>query len=79
MKPLIGIGLVLGGIVFGLYVGLWLCLIGGIVTIIQQLQAPNIEALTVAWAIVRIIFAGAAGVLSAFALILPGLATIFNE
>jgi hypothetical protein len=40
----------------GVYVGIWECLVGGIVSVIDQCKAPVTDSGTVAWAIVRIIF-----------------------
>ena len=44
-----------GGL-FGAYLGLWVFLVGGIGTFIEQLQADHIDATVMAWAIVRIVF-----------------------
>lgn len=65
MKTVFGVLLMLGGIALGLWLGLWVCFVGGIVQIIEQIKAPEVQALTVAWAIVKIVFAGLVGVLSA--------------
>jgi len=74
MKTILGILLILGGIVLGLWLGLWVCFIGGIVGIINAIKAPGtVEALTIAWNIVKILFASLAGWLSALALIFPGI------
>lgn len=75
-KAIIGLGLILAGIVLGLYLGLWWSLIGGIVAVINQLKADHVQALPLALGIVRIVFAGAIGWLSAFVLIIPGCVTL---
>lgn len=72
MKSIIGLLLVAAGIVLGLYVGVWLMFIGGIVQIIQAVKAPEIVAMTVAIGVAKIVFAGISGGLSAIVLILPG-------
>ena len=35
VKVMIGLGLIVGGIVLGLYVGVWVCFVGGIVDVIK--------------------------------------------
>jgi uncharacterized membrane protein len=72
MKSIIGILLILVGICLGLYVGVYLCFIGGIVDIIEQVRAPEMDSTAVAWDVVRIMFAGLAGWACAVIFILPG-------
>ena len=72
MKSILGLVMIVGGIVLGLYVGVWLMFIGGIVQIIQAVKAPEIVAMTVAIGVAKIVFAGISGGLSAIVLILPG-------
>lgn len=72
MKKLIGIILIIAGVAAGLYFGLYWAFIGGIITVIKQIRAPDLNATTTALAIVRIIFAGLIGYFSAFILIIPG-------
>ncbi len=76
MKPILGILLVLAGIAAGLYFGLWWAFIGGIVVIVEQIRATNLDAMTLALGIARVIFASAIGWLSAMVCIIPGLALI---
>jgi hypothetical protein len=76
MKPLIGLLLVLSGIVLGIYVGVVLCLVGGIVQVIEGAKATPVEAWSIAWGIARFLCAGLAGWLAAMILILPGAAMI---
>lgn len=72
MKQLLGVLLIVAGVALGLYVGLWVCFIGGIVDVVDAVKATPVEAMNLAWGIVKIVFAGAAGALSAYALIFPG-------
>lgn len=74
MKKLIGTLMIIAGVCLGLYVGLYLCFIGGIIDIIKQVRAPELNGAAVAWDVVRIMFAGLAGYLSAFVLVIPGAA-----
>lgn len=79
MKLILGLLLVIAGILLGLYVGLWLMLIGGIVGIVEQIKAPEIDAMKLALNIVKIPFAGFVGTVSAFVLIIPGMAFITSQ
>jgi len=79
MKALIGVLMILGGIALGAYVGVWLCFIGGIVDVIEQIRAEELEAMAIAIGIAKVIFAGAAGWLSAFILIIPGAALVNSD
>lgn len=72
MKFVIGALLCLAGFALGAYVGLWVCFVGGIIDIINQVKAPEVDATVVAWGVVKIIFASFAGSISAIALLLPG-------
>jgi len=64
--------MILGGVALGLYVGVWVCLVGGIIAVIEQVRADEIEAAAVAWGVARILCASLFGYLSAIALVLPG-------
>lgn len=61
MKVIIGLLLMLSGIIIGLYVGLWWAFIGGIIQIIEQIRAENLDVTIVAWGIVKVFFAGTLG------------------
>ena len=71
-KRIIGVLLILIGVSLGLYVGVWLMFIGGIVQVIEQVKAPQLEAIQVAYGIARVVFAGFAGWLAAVIFIIPG-------
>jgi hypothetical protein len=74
MKNLVGVLLMLCGVVFGLYVGIWWSFIGGIVDIINESKAVDVDALNVAIGVAKIVFAGFAGWVSAMVFMVPGLA-----
>jgi len=76
MKLWIGIGLVICGVILGIYVGIWLCFIGGIVDVITQVRAEQLQAMGVAMGVVKIVFSGFFGWLSAALFILPGMGFI---
>ena len=73
MKILIGLLLIVGGIVLGLFIGGYLMFFKGIVGIIDGIKA-DWQATTIAWGLLRILLAGATGWLSALFLIIPGIA-----
>jgi hypothetical protein len=56
MKDLLGLGVIILGAVLGLYVGLYICLIGGILQIAANLQPINTTG--IAWGIIKLIFSG---------------------
>lgn len=73
MKGLIGLLLIIAGLALGVYVGLWLCFVGGIVQLVDALKAPNVDGMQIALGVLRIMFAGFAGMVSAVVLIIPGM------
>jgi len=72
IKIILGLALCIIGVLFGLYIGIWVCFIGGIVQVIEQIRAENLEPLKVALGIARVFFTGLAGWLSAIIFIIPG-------
>lgn len=72
MSRILGILLILSGIALGLYVGVWLCFVGGIVDLVEVVKYANYEALKIGWGVAKIMFAGLFGGLSAYFLIIPG-------
>jgi uncharacterized membrane protein len=78
MKALMGIVLVLAGIVLGVYVGVWVMFVGGIVAVVEAIKADPVNSLGIAWGIVRIVFASTAtvAIISFWLLALPGVALL---
>ena len=76
MRNIIGFSLMVCGIIFGIYIGLWVMFIGGIVEIVNQFQLPVISLSAIAWSILRIILAQFVGWLSAIILFVPGYAML---
>jgi hypothetical protein len=72
MKQIIGILMMLAGAVIGLYVGVWVCFIGGIVDVIGAIRADDLIAMDVAIGTAKVLFAGVAGWLSGIMAIFPG-------
>lgn len=63
-KLCIGILLAIAAVAGGLYVGIWLCLVGGIVQVIEGAKATPVSSMDVALGVVRFMFAGLSGVLT---------------
>ena len=76
MRNVLGILMILGAVVFGVYAGLWWAFIGGIVQIVEAVKADPVSAMDIALGIVRVVFAGAIGGFSFFALAAPGVAML---
>ena len=66
--------LIIAGVFIGLYMGLWWALVGGVLLIIEQIRADQVQVLQVAYGVFRIVFAGLIGYLSAILVIFPGIA-----
>lgn len=76
MKVVIGLLMIVGGIALGLYAGLWWAFVGGIIQIISAVQASPIPPADIAWGVVKIVFAGLIGGVSALVLVVPGAAMV---
>lgn len=61
MKYLVGMIFILGGVCLGLYLGLWLCFIGGIVQLVEACKADPVSAFGIAFGFVRIVIASFVG------------------
>ena len=65
--------LILGGIALGLYVGLWVCFIGGIVQLINEIKSPEaVVTMNIVLAVAKILISGLSGWVYALVLIVPG-------
>lgn len=70
----IGFLLVIAGVLFGAWAGIWWAFIGGIVNVIDGVRAENVDAMLIAGGIAKVTFAAVIGWLSAIVLMLPGFA-----
>lgn len=61
----IGFLIIIASILFGVYVGGYLMFYGGIVQVIEAFQVTPIAAGSIAWGIIKVIFAGTGGVVVA--------------
>lgn len=75
LKKCLGWFFIAASVFVGLYVGIWLMLVGGIIQVIHALQVSPVDAYGVAWGIVRIVLAAVTGVISFWASI--GIGTLF--
>jgi hypothetical protein len=73
LKNIIGVILLIASVVLGIYVGFWLCFIGGIIGLIEVIKSNNIDGMLVAINILKIMFAGFLGYGSALVLAYPAL------
>lgn len=61
MKTLAGLVLILIGVLGGLYVGVWVMLVGGIVQVAEAFKATPVQSLGIALGVVRILFSAVTG------------------
>lgn len=73
-KTVLGVVLMAVGVGLGLWVGVWWAFIGGIVDVIREVRAPELNSLSVAVGVAKILLAGFLGWVSAAAAFLPGYA-----
>ena len=78
MKQILGIFMCLAGVALGLYVGLWVMFVGGVIDIVTAVRAEVLPGDVLGWGIAKCISAQFVGGMSATMLILPGIA-IINE
>ncbi|MFA6204406.1 MAG: hypothetical protein WC710_14605 [Gallionella sp.] len=74
---IVGLLMMIAGVVFGVYAGLWWAFIGGIVDVINAIKAPELVAMSIATGIAKVMFAGLIGLVSGVIAIFPGYA-LFN-
>jgi len=72
VKKIIGVVLIVAGVAFGIYVGIWLMFIGGIFQVIEQVRAVDMSTTSVVIGIVRVMLSGVAGYIACALLIVPG-------
>ena len=60
VKQILGLILIVSGVLIGLYVGLWVMFVGGIIQVIQNVT-PTISAIGIALGILRIMCSSAIG------------------
>jgi ABC-type dipeptide/oligopeptide/nickel transport system permease subunit len=78
IKLIIGIVLILFGIALGGFLGLYFCLYGGIVQVINGIK-DSWNAIPIAIGVARVLCTSLVGSVSALALILPGWTLLMKE
>lgn len=76
---LFGLILIIVGAALSIYVGVWICFVGGIVDIIQQVRADDWSTVVVAWGIAKIVFAGFFGACFGIVVAIPGLMILHSR
>jgi len=74
MKAALGVAMMIAGVVFGVYAGLWWAFIGGIVDVISAIRAPELVAMDVAIGVAKVMCAGVIGGVSGIIAVFPGYA-----
>lgn len=74
MKAALGIVMMIAGVAFGLYAGLWWAFIGGIVDVISAIRAPELVAMDVAIGVAKVMCAGVIGGVTDIVAVFPGYA-----
>ena len=75
----IGVLLIIAGICLGLYLGVWVCFIGGIVQIIESCKATPVESLGIAIGICRFLVSGFVGWVSGMIVGLIGFVMVASD
>jgi hypothetical protein len=76
MKAILGLDLMSVGVALGLYVGIWWAFIGGIVDVIREIRAPDLDAMNVAIGVAKVIFSSLIGYVAAALALIPGYALL---
>ena len=79
-QAICGALMILSGVLLGLYVAAWVCLVGGIVDVvgvtISVFRGVDLDATKMAFGLVKVLFAAPVGWLIAFCLVVPGWALL---
>ena len=75
-KLILGLVLMVAGAAFGLYAGIWWAFVGGILDILREIKAPELDATSLAVGIAKVVFAGPIGWVSFAVAVLPGCAFV---
>jgi len=76
MKKIFGIFLVVSGVLFGVWAGIWWAFIGGIVDVVNEIKAVDTSAVNIAIGIAKVFFAVPIGYAAAAVAVLPGWAIL---
>ena len=79
MKYIIGVILILAGAVAGIYLGIWIMFIGGIIQAVEAFKLTPIDSMEAAIGVAKILFSGGVGWFSFYLLALPGIHFITSD
>lgn len=79
MKKILGYILMVCGVFFGIYMGVWWAFIGGIIEMVNGVTATPVEAASIAWGLLRWSSAGVLGVITFYCFFFPGLAMLTSS
>ena len=79
MSKIIGVFMILIGVVVGLYVGIDLMFVRGVIQFVNGVKAEPTNGNDIAWGVVRVFSAGLVGWGAGAVFILPGGALIFKD
>jgi len=72
MKKIAGLAMLIVGAAVGIYCGFWWAFIGGIVDVVREIRADDLNALSLAIGIAKVMFSALIGWASAGVGIVPG-------
>jgi hypothetical protein len=61
VKRVAGVALIAAGIILGLWLGVWVLFIGGIVAVVEGIRATPVDAMRIATGVLRILVASPVG------------------
>lgn len=76
IKGIIGLCLIIIGILLGIYVGFWLCFVGGIIQIISEIRSDILNSFNIGIGIIKIMFSSFIGYIIGVIFIIPGMLLI---
>ena len=79
MKAILGVLMIIAGVAFGVYAGLWWAFIGGIVDVISAIRAPELVAMNIAIGVAKVMFAGVIGGVCGLVAVAPGYALLYSR
>lgn len=79
MRTIAGLVLIAAGLALGVYVGVYLFFIEGIIEFIHGVTANPVSAHEIAWGVVRVVLAQAAGGIATFFGVIPGVALLVRD
>ena len=79
MKLAIGMIMVVAGAALGLYLGVWVMLIGGVVQFVEGIKANPVDGMDIALGVGRVLCAAFTGWAAALALIIPGILIVSSD